>query len=367
MQSVSFFNRFLIALILGTCRRSLGDEPRLPCNLHNTVTRCYNVEILDHIYFLQGIETSIVLEITNSNLHVLNAEVFHAKKDWEVLYLARNGIATIHRDAFSSLGKVVTVNLEGNLLTKLDPRTFTYCYLLDKLTLSHNPLTLEEEEPFLDANQLKYLDISFTNITDLPLNTFKLLLKLRYLNISHNLIKVLDSEVFARMLDLEVLDVTDNQFKVIDYMVFLKNSLNQLINEWNCDCDFKIAFYEIFRNITLEEDAVLCSDNTTWMEMEGLECNNHVPNEILYNNIKEYRAANELDKQISTTDDSVMPLMVILSSVIVVLIVVLCLVLMYWFMMRNNKTGISFLEKHGLVVRQASSIERVDSDFSRKT
>lgn len=356
MKSVPFLIPFL-PLILGASitgafitSRSLG-EPRRPCHVHNAVTRCYNVEIVDLSNFLYDMaENSHTLEITNSNLSILSRDPFHAKEDWEVLYLARNGIAAIETDAFLNLNKVVTINLERNLLTKLHPRTFSYCYLLLKLILSHNPITLEEEESFLDANQLEYLDISFTNITELPLNTFKLLLKLRYLNISHNLLEVLDSEVFAPLLQLEVLDITDNNFKVIDYKVFSMYSLTQLNNEWNCDCDFKIVFYKIFENVTLAHDAVRCSENTTWPEMKGLECNNHVPNKTLYNNLEEYWAATGVGKQISTPEESVIPpdiLLVILSSVIVVLILILALVLLCWFRTRN-KVKINHPEEHSL-------------------
>lgn len=356
MPSVPLFFAIL-ALILGAsfARGFIAGQswiaPRSPCHVHNAITRCYNVEIPDLESYLSVVkEQSHTLEITNSNLSTLSREPFHTKMDWEILYLARNGIAQIEWNAFLRLNKVVTINLERNLLSRLNPRTFSYCFLLLKLILSYNPLSLTEEESFLEANQLEYLDISFTNITDLPLNTFKLLLKLRYLNISHNLLEVLDSEVFAPLLQLEVLDITDNNFKVIDYKVFSMYSLTQLNNEWNCDCDLKIVFYKIFENVTLAPDAVRCSENTTWPEMKGLECNNHVPNKTLYNNLEEYWAATGVGKQISPPEESIIPpdiLLVILSSVIVVLILILGLVLICWFRTRN-KVKINHPEEHSL-------------------
>ncbi|XP_046481706.1 leucine-rich repeat-containing protein 15-like [Neodiprion pinetum] len=343
-----------LALILGASFAwgFLASEPRPPCHVYNAVTRCYNVQIPDLENYLLDIEeeASHTLEITHSNLSVLSREPFHVKRNWEVLYMATNGIAEIEYDAFMKLEKVITINLERNLLTSLNPRTFTYCYLLVKLILSYNPLTLSDEESFLEANQLQYLDISFTDVKNLPLNTFKFLLKLRYLNISNNQLEVLDNEVFAPLLHLEVLDINNNNFKVIDYKVFSIHSLTHLYNDWVCDCNFKIVFYRIFENVTLAHDAVRCSENGTWTEMKALECSHYVPNKTLYNNLEEYWAATGVGKQISPIEETVIPpdiLLVILSSVIVFLILILTLVLLCWCRTRN-KVKINHPEEHSL-------------------
>lgn len=325
---------------------------RNPCHVRDAVTRCYNVELSDLRNYLLDIEAdSHTLEITHSNLSTLSREPFHVKTDWEVLYMARNNISEIEYDAFHKLNKVVSINLERNLLSSLDSKTFSYCYLLLKLILRHNPLTLSDT-PFLEAYQLEYLDLSFTNLTDLPLDTFKLLLKLRYLNVSHNRLEVLDSEVFAPLLQLEVLDITRNNFKVIDYKIFSMYSLIQLNNEWICDCDLKIVFYRIFENVTLTSDAVRCARpfNTTWPDMRFLDCTNHVPNKTLFSSLDEYYEAIGVDKQVSSLEEPLVPagiLLIILSSVIVLLILVLTTVLICWCRSRN-KVKINHPEEHSL-------------------
>ncbi|XP_015595526.1 leucine-rich repeat and transmembrane domain-containing protein 2 [Cephus cinctus] len=347
-----------LALILGASFLEVvtGQLPknsaRSPCHVHEAVTRCYDVDIEElEVYLVGTEEESHTLEITHSNLSILSREPFHAKTDWEVLYMARNNISEIEYDAFHRLHKVVSVNLERNLLRTIDPKTFSYCYLLLKLILSYNPLVLPDE-PFLEAYKLEYLDLSFANLTNLPLDTFKLLVKLRYLNISHNRLEVLDREVFVTLQQLEVLDVANNNFKVIDYRVFFMYSLMKLNNEWVCDCDLKIVFYKIFENATLTPEAVKCAKpfNTTWLDMRFLDCTNHIPDKTLFSSLDEYYEAIGVDKRVSSPEEPLVPpgiLVIILSSLIVVLLLVLALVLICWCRTRD-KVKINHPEEHSL-------------------
>ncbi|CAM5178051.1 unnamed protein product, partial [Eretmochelys imbricata] len=92
------------------------------------------------------------------------------------LDLSCNKILFIEKQAFEPLPFLQYINLGGNLITELHYGTFQAWHgmqFLQKLVLSHNPLSIIADTSFFELPSLKYLDLGATQVTQ---KTFQTLL-----------------------------------------------------------------------------------------------------------------------------------------------------------------------------------------------
>lgn len=78
------------------------------------------------------------------------------------------------------------INLASNQLQNLTGNEFNDAKQLTKLTLSHNPLKLEDGNVLVNVSDLEVLNLSGCNITELYNSTFEPNIELLSLNLNNN-------------------------------------------------------------------------------------------------------------------------------------------------------------------------------------
>nr|XP_009683646.1 PREDICTED: leucine-rich repeat-containing protein 37A2-like isoform X2 [Struthio camelus australis] len=110
-------------------------------------------------------------ESKNDSTNAINISCSNFNRD-----LSCNKILSIEEHAFEPLPFLQLINLGGNLITQIQNGTFQAWHgmqFLQKLVLSHNPLSVIDDTSFFDLPSLKYLDLGATQVT---LQTFHTLL-----------------------------------------------------------------------------------------------------------------------------------------------------------------------------------------------
>ncbi|XP_040845282.1 leucine-rich repeat-containing protein 37A2-like [Ochotona curzoniae] len=111
--------------------------------------------------------------LSDNRLTELHKDSFEGLISLEYLDLSCNNIQSIERHTFEPLPFLQFLNLGCNLLTELSFGTFQAWHgmqFLQKLNLSHNPLTIVEDPYLFELPALKYLDVGRTLVS---LNTIE--------------------------------------------------------------------------------------------------------------------------------------------------------------------------------------------------
>ncbi|KAK9506356.1 hypothetical protein O3M35_008309 [Rhynocoris fuscipes] len=158
-----------------------------------------------------------------------------------ILDLNHNAINSISLNAFQGLDFVKFIDLSGNHLYRLDPRTFENILSLEHLKLSSNPLRyIPENQPFLISTSLRNLEISHCRISYFPSHTFDSLPNLNTLNISNNDILILHEDVLNTLENLKDLDITNTAIKCDSGWKFLTDWASlKSVNIFGSPCSLK--------------------------------------------------------------------------------------------------------------------------------
>lgn len=194
------------------------------------------------------------------------------------LNASRNRISDIHEEAFVGQSRLQIVDLSGNNVTYIEPKTFEYNPYLERLSISRNKfLVLPEEGRFLHSASLRVLSLSACDLTRIPPKTFENVPNLEELYVSHNRIEILrplqgtgrlalidlsnnyltalDSGFFTASPKVRRLDVSYNRFSTLDIIAHLPNTTSSEDldgNPWVCECNTFHEAYSWCRNNSLE-------------------------------------------------------------------------------------------------------------------
>lgn len=111
--------------------------------------------------------------------------------------------------------------LDGNRITTLDRNLFEHIPMLSRLSLSSNPLILNDTGTVTALQSLQVLqslDLSSANLTELPFGFLNTTKTLTHLNLSNNRFKTLSSVVLNKY--LQSLWLTGNPLEVLDNSSF---------------------------------------------------------------------------------------------------------------------------------------------------
>ncbi|XP_078612854.1 uncharacterized protein LOC144882743 [Branchiostoma floridae x Branchiostoma japonicum] len=155
------------------------------------------------------------------------------------LSLQHNLMTKIQPDAFVKLSRINELDLLSNHITNIPAGTFApLCYLhslclarnriamiqngtfaglrrLKKLSMAHNRITRIESGAFAELSQLSVIDLSFNQITTIQAGTFVDLPRLLKLSMKNNKIAKIDPGVFAELPWLQMLILSSNQITMI--------------------------------------------------------------------------------------------------------------------------------------------------------
>lgn len=150
------------------------------------------------------------LDISYNRISALSRDILQSMAG-ELVYfnLARNLIREIPEGTFQDLKHLKSLNLNGNLLTRINGLTFLGLEdTLEYLHLGQNRISsLSGSDMALP--KLLYLDLSENLLSNLPWTQFAQLSNLRHLNLSHNaLLESLENSFFHNFPMLSTLDVS---------------------------------------------------------------------------------------------------------------------------------------------------------------
>ena len=125
------------------------------------------------------------------------------------------------------LESLVTANLIGNDISKIDFSLKLFFPNIEELLLSRNLLTRVDEGVFTDLTRLKKLDLSLNKIASVHRLAFSNMPNLRTLNLAYNGITKLDFSLFQKLPELANLSLAYNKMQHVDGTYF-PNSIEEI-------------------------------------------------------------------------------------------------------------------------------------------
>ncbi|KAB0801125.1 hypothetical protein PPYR_04953 [Photinus pyralis] len=228
------------------------------------------------------------LSLYNNSIKEIFGLTFRKLSNVKILSFSKNRLEELHRDSLYGLVSVQHLNLSHNSFRKLNSNTFDNVPSLKLLDISHNILhsiTSEinlkraadrfesyDQVPnnvFKSLPKLEKLNLSFNNLSDIPIGCFGGLNVLSELRLSNNVLTDVDfgtfsglgniatlyldnnklislpEESFYVLKNLHFLYIHNNLIDNLDVKVLLKQTPNLThislgVNEWNCDNLFNI-------------------------------------------------------------------------------------------------------------------------------
>ncbi|XP_075767358.1 leucine-rich repeat-containing protein 37A-like isoform X2 [Pelodiscus sinensis] len=131
------------------------------------------------------------LVLKDNDLRKLQKDSLEGLLSLKHVDLSCNKIQFIEKQAFEPLPFLQFINLGGNLITELQPGTFQAWHgmqFLQKLVLSHNPLSVVADTSLFTLPSLAYLDLGATQVTQKTFQTLLLTaLRLETLRLPSNM------------------------------------------------------------------------------------------------------------------------------------------------------------------------------------
>ena len=169
-----------------------------------------------------GLSALEELFLYSNNLNTLPAGVFDSLSSLEALWLYSNDLNTLPDGVFDSLSSLVVLGLDDNALTTLPDGVFDSLSALERLYLGENALTTLPAGVFDNLSSLVRLDLGSNRLFTfrLPAGVFDNLSALERLNLSDNFLITLPAGVFDGLSALEWLDLGGNALTTLPAGVF---------------------------------------------------------------------------------------------------------------------------------------------------
>lgn len=176
-----------------------------------------------------GLVRLVFLSVSNNNLTRLDAVIFRDLHRLRSLRLDNNGIQFLPENVFLSLTDMRTLVLSGNKLTRIDQFTFDGLPSLNQLSLDNNQIQYIDPEALRNSTDLEYLHLNDNKLYDIPavLNNVP---NLKTLDLSYNQITDIFNTSFPAMSQLIGLKLLKNQISNVSKGVFDRLPELHLIN-----------------------------------------------------------------------------------------------------------------------------------------
>lgn len=202
------------------------------------------------------------LEITSSNISVLQARSFKYAPSLSQLILSNVSLTEIEQSAFEGLSTLKWVDLSYNSLKKIPPDTFRITAVKHLKLDGNTELEIPTNGPLFNTSRLIWLSMRKCNIQHLPGSAFKPNVALSHLDLSQNKLAMLPVQIFVTLNHLVYLDLSENQFQTVDFTVFksipafpdFPRTVLLAGNPWECDCKLASTIKWTARNL----------DDNTW-------------------------------------------------------------------------------------------------------
>jgi Leucine-rich repeat (LRR) protein len=176
-------------------------------------------------------DTTIQLEITDSNVSTLTQQLVSLFPKLEKMSMKKSFLEKIDLNAFGEINTANVQNLKTlivakNNLSVLEKGTFAGATALESLELSQNKINHIAGGAFSNLYNLQSLDLCNNLITELNDDLFEDLTSMKELKLTRNRIKIIDSKMFEKNLKLKIVNLVDNELTEIK-----TSHENQIINQ----------------------------------------------------------------------------------------------------------------------------------------
>jgi hypothetical protein len=258
------------------------------------------------------------LNASFNRINILGQNSLRNIQELTHLNLSYNIIIDISSQAFMTLKHLKSLDLTKNYISSIDSGTFMYNNELEWLSLADNPTFTLPNKGFHIPNLL-FWNLSYCNIENIHLNTFKEVGNLRQLYLNNNKIVSLNNRLFHNLNQLQKLYLCYNALQSIDAQVFSRlsdlrslslchNNVSRITitllravirigkvdlegNPWICDCDSADVYSSCAQNKN-------CSLNLTcefpddfkqrhWSVIDDLGCKTTTVSAIARSSVKE--------------------------------------------------------------------------------
>lgn len=213
---------------------------------YQTYSNCSLLRILDLSYNdITSLENSlnpslVVLLMNNNRLKEMSSNTFANLESLRILNLANNNIKLIKADLFRMLKSLEGLDLKNNEIEILPKGTFEKLTNLQVLNISKNPISHLEDNLFqtnLDLNSLAFANTQITKISASLLSKLK---RLRVLTASHNYrLSTIEDFKFTSSNHLQYIDLSFNNLTSLPIFISHLQTveyLNLENNPWKCNC-----------------------------------------------------------------------------------------------------------------------------------
>nr|XP_015214361.1 PREDICTED: TLR4 interactor with leucine rich repeats-like [Lepisosteus oculatus] len=150
------------------------------------------------------------LDLQYNVISSIQPRSFESLKKLKELYLGHNRISFLVNQSFSGLSNLLYLDLNKNQLSSVQRDAFNGLVNLRKLRLSGNDVSYLPSGLFSDLKMLELLYLEDNRISSLSRNVFKGLGNLRELYLSRNNVTILSGDVFKHLRSLSDIQLDDN-------------------------------------------------------------------------------------------------------------------------------------------------------------
>ncbi|KAK6175543.1 hypothetical protein SNE40_013987 [Patella caerulea] len=187
------------------------------------------------------------LKLRQTGIRNIEPGVFTGLVNLQELDLSYNVLRDVKQESLQPLvNSLKKLNLNGNMLNRIDSNLFQRMYNLVSLDISDNKLVSIEKDAFSDLRQLVFLNINDNKLSNLPLGLFNSLRNLQTLDLSMNTFTkfpgALDKPGYLLKLNLSsnrIIKFPENFLDSFPYLEYL----NLLNNQLYCDCSNLVIKY----------------------------------------------------------------------------------------------------------------------------
>ena len=160
----------------------------------------------------------VYLDITNNSLTKVSPSMFRENPDMQVLGLGRNRLTNVHNETFGTLRDLIVLTLDDLGLDDLVWGSLYTLRALKDLQLQNNRITTLNQEVLFNLNYLQNLDLGSNSISHLipGQQIFQNMNELRFLHLNRNNLQKISNGTFMGLKNIVSLDLSGNKIQEIE-------------------------------------------------------------------------------------------------------------------------------------------------------
>jgi len=175
------------------------------------------------IQLLNSNEIIKSLHLQGAVVHFLPANISQTFPNLKILKIINSSLSEIEKSDFMGLEKVVEINFEKNLISKLPVDAFQWLEGLTKINLNRNNISAIPAKLFNKNLKLTEISLVGNRIEQLHDQIFKNLVNLEFIFLSDNNIEDLRGGTFDDCTELQVITINNNKLKFAPKSIFDRN------------------------------------------------------------------------------------------------------------------------------------------------